>query len=239
MPTHHHADKNKRDSEKTVDPRQVKGEHHPARQLGGPEGNFSELDKAMLQCVLTEFNALRAEFLSRLNTENLLVLGAIAFLGTIAGVAFKTGGQVSVDIFLLVPVILSLIGIFYINQRLSNTAIGLYIKTDLAERVRILLHLSADVFRWETYVRETTSILKESTIFLPIFLVFVVPNLTVLVGTAHSVHPLTVIGVAWRPLSDIRIDIIKLTAWWAGAALSAAFCVLWVLSFPTWRGQKK
>lgn len=187
------------------------------------ESTLTGMKEAELECLLNEFNSLRAEFLSRLNTENILVLGALTFLGTILGIAFKDSGSVNYDILLIVPPLMSLIGIFYINQRLSNTAIGLYVRDYLRRDLSKLV--DTEVFNWEVYVRDNTSLVKELTVFVFILLVFTAPSCAILFSTYKVVYASS--------------DFIKMIDWWFGIVLSVIFSVLWFSAFGGWFGKKR
>jgi hypothetical protein len=166
----------------------------------------------------SEFTALRQEFIERFRTENLLVLGALTFLGTIAGIAF--GGQHNLDILLIVPIVIPLIGIFYLNQRISNTSIGLYVKDHLTRRINTML--KAEVLEWEEYVRRTASRKKELTIFTFVLLIFGAPCIAVLAFTFS--------GAAFQPAARTHY------VWWLGCGFSLAWLILWVSEFDAWRG---
>jgi hypothetical protein len=169
-----------------------------------------------------EFTALRAEFIERFRTENLLVLGALTFLGTILTIAFKDSGQTNSQILLVLPVVMPLIGTFYINQRLSNTTMGIYIRDVLQPRVRDLL--GADVLLWEGYVRHNTTILKELTLFI-----FV---LTVFSGSSTF----TLVYVRFFGFS--AVGNLGHFAWWLGVLLTFVWTALWVFLYRGWFGRR-
>jgi len=186
-------------------------------------GGFSAASMAQAQWLGNEFNALRAEFIQRFQTENLLVLGALTFLGTTLTIAFKDSSNVNNQVLLVLPIVLPLVGIFYINQRLSNSAIGIYVRDDLAPKVCTLLH--SEVLAWETYVRSNTSAVKELTLFLFILTIFAGPGPFILVYTR------TVPSAVTNPFAEF--------AWWTGAVLTAIWVALWVHLYRDWFGPKK
>ncbi len=184
-------------------------------------GELSSRQQAESQWLVNEFNGLRQEFIERFRTENLLVLGAVTFLGTILSIAFKDATQTNVRILSVLPIVMPLTGIFYINQRLSNTAIGLYVRDYLRPRVNSML--KTKVLEWEEYVRSKSSPVKELTVFGFILLVFASPSFTVLALT--------------YPMRAPKTDGFAYFTWWSGAVLSIIWTVLWISQFRKWLGS--
>jgi hypothetical protein len=188
-------------------------------------GDFSACQQAESQWLLNEFISLRQEFVERFPTENLLVLAALTLLGTIGGIAFKDATQTNSEILLIVPTALPIIGFFYLNQRLSNTMIGLYVRDNLRTRVGGLL--KTDVLEWEQYVRSNSprTSLKELTALLVTLCVFVVPNIAALVFT-------------FPMLRSVHVSL-EHFAWWSGAILSVLWTFSWVAGFYKWAGRRR
>jgi len=201
-------------------------QHQTAQQPIAPcpdDGQFSARQQVESQWLLNEFNVLRQEFIERFRTENLLVLGALTFLGTIAGIAFKDAASTNRHILLVIPVMMPLIGMFYLNQRLSNTTIGLYVRDSLGPRVSVML--GKNVLEWEEYVRKKTSPVKELSVFFFILLVFGGLSGIVLVFTAWP--------TAFQSPTSNKLDFL---AWWSAAALSLTWSFLWMSNFFSWFG---
>ena len=77
-------------------------------------------------------------------------------------------------ILLSIPLVLPSLGFFYLNQRLTNTSIGLYIRDILQKRIQSLTN--DNVFLWESYVRENTTFTREALLFAFILIIFLKPK---------------------------------------------------------------
>jgi len=133
-------------------------------------GKRTELD---FQARITEYNALRAEFLARLQIENVVVLAGQTILGTLLGLYFGMENPNLLPL-LAVSFVLPLLGFFYINQRLTNTSLGTYVRDRLRPRLKEITQ--TDVFDWEIYVRDNTSFVREICLFVFILFVFLLPT---------------------------------------------------------------
>ena len=197
-------------------------ERTKAQPSADSSAEFPALIAAEAQWLGNEFNALRAEFIQRFQTENLLILGALTFLGSVMTVAFKASGEVNSQLLLVLPIIMPLVGTFYINQRLSNSTIGIYIRDVLASRLSKIFH--SDVLAWEAYVRKNTSTVKELTLFLFILTVFAGPGSFILIYT--------------RATSSL-ISLFAGFAWWTGTVLTTIWVALWGFLYRGWFGKKR
>ncbi|MEE9202328.1 MAG: hypothetical protein V3U31_03940 [Dehalococcoidia bacterium] len=175
-----------------------------------------------LECWLSEFKALREEILSRRQDSMTSILTNVTILGSILAAAFYLRQEPPV-ILLAIPFVSSSLGLYYLNQRLTISDIGLYIRDRISPAVCRLTQ-NAGVFQWEVTTRGKLLSARELTIATVIPLIFSLPSLASLMATIE-------IGFSTEPAY-------MAVAWWLDAVLALAFLALWIALFRRWWGSQ-
>jgi len=112
-----------------------------------------ERDQALcsrkVDIALAEFNTLRAEILGRLSAQNTLVGVCLTVTGVVFGVLLSRKG-VSVQAALVLPPIVSGLGLFYLYNARAQLIIGIYIRDHLWPR----LYEPEEGLSWELFIHD-------------------------------------------------------------------------------------
>lgn len=162
-------------------------------------------DGGHLDVLRDELKVLKDEQRDRIRARDNLIYSLIVAIAAVAGGAKFAGSAVAL---LLPPVALALGWTYLVNDQ-KVTAIGAYLRTDLAPRLSALV--GADVLRWETAHRTDNRRCQRKGIQLGVdLIVFVLPAATAIIWywasgptnpaliTASVVEALAVAIAAWQ-----------------------------------------
>ena len=165
-------------------------------------------DSGQLDVLRDELKVLKDEQRDRIRARDNLIYSLIVAIAAVAGGAKFAGPAVAL---LLPPVALALGWTYLVNDQ-KVTAIGCYLRTDLAPRLSALV--GADVLRWETAHRSDDRRRQRKGIQLGVDLtVFVLPAAAALIwywatGPAHTLllvasvaEAATVLIAAWQVIA--------------------------------------
>ena len=148
---------------------------------------------------LEEFKGLRAEIVSRQQSQTTVVNVALTITGVVATIAFARQGASPdrVDVLLALPIVLSGLGLTYLNHSHSAMAIGGYIRKCLWRQLAGAApdkETSSDITvpSWEHYVSKergySNLVTRRGALsFIPGLLVFGIPSIAALVINAHHI----------------------------------------------------
>lgn len=134
-----------------------------------------------LQVILTEYEKLRDEIQRRSRDQLFSITISIASVGTITGVAIK---DISTNylLLLMIPWILAVFGICWLDHAIFISRIGLFIKSQIeTKKMKSLFsNNTEDLLSWERYIDEKRKRGKVEFIifFLPLFY-FIIPSMLV------------------------------------------------------------
>jgi hypothetical protein len=139
--------------------------------------------------VLAEFSALRAEILSCQQAQTGVFVGGMTATAAVGAIAFSKGSRL--QILLVLPFVLSGLGLLYLDYSRRPAAIGKYIRTELW--LILELHPACrQLPSWERYLdkkRQQLSRRDRLLGALPFVLVFLVPSvLALVVGAYKLIH---------------------------------------------------
>lgn len=147
-----------------------------------------------------ELEALRAELLARSQSEGTIITAALTIVAAIGGFALaKKDGRI--EMLLVLPLVLSGLGIVLVQGVQGNRRIAQYIREHLWARLLPRDHSSTDTDAnrsWEHFIhdyRRTNMGLKNYAIsgVTPVVLIFVVPSAASLIVTALAAD----LGALW------------------------------------------
>jgi hypothetical protein len=107
-----------------------------------------------LNIAVAEFNAMRAEILSRSTAQQNLLNLTIVAVGAVGSVAFS--GASRQPVLLILPIVSCIFGMLYFDHGFAIGNIGRYIKDELAPAVRSESNWS-HALAWEDFVRRIAS----------------------------------------------------------------------------------
>ena len=160
-------------------------------------------ESATPQLLLAEFNALRSEIVARQQAQGSIVTAALTVIAAIGGFALaKKEGRL--EMLLVLPIVLSGLGLLLVDNTHGTHRIGLYIGEVLWHRLDDSGY-DGELASWEAYIgryraqhsRKLSTYVALGT--LPAFLIMAVPSLASLVITIDvldtALWPLWVSGV--------------------------------------------
>jgi len=182
----------------------------------GGKTELSDIQKVAAQCWLAEFEGLRNLVLNFQRMQHSLIWVNISVIGAILTIYFAYINDIT--IFLAVPIVSSLLGIYWVSQGRQTAQIGHYIEGEIAPALQTLCH-DQKVMVWEDYIREGMK-----TNFFPYVrdlvllrvpratggLTFAASSMTAVVVTAIGLGRTLITCNNWQIAS----------AWWAGLILT-------------------
>jgi hypothetical protein len=165
-------------------------------------------DGGHLDVLRDELKTLKDEQRDRIRARDNLIYSLIVAIAAVAGGAKLAGSAVA----LLLPPIALALGWTYLANDQKVTAIGCYLRTDLAPRLSTLV--GADVLRWETAHRSDHRRRQRKSIQLGVDLtVFVAPAAVAVIWfwstgptnpaliLASAIEAITVLIAAWQVIA--------------------------------------
>ena len=188
---------------------------------------------ARVDVALEEYKALRAEILAIVQAQTAIVTVALTATAAIAGIAFgskPTEGRL--EILLALPLVLSGLGLTYVNHGYGSALIGRYIEDHLWEKLRKAAAdpeqgaVDGELTSWERQIRHYRGLLPSFTSvrgwlsFLPGLVIFGVPSLAALIINWKDYH--------WTPFAGGGSGL--QWAWFIGAAVTIGSLMLSLLA---------
>jgi len=123
----------------------------------------SDSEKASIQVWISEFEGLRNLVLNFQRMQHNLIWVNISILGAIITIYYAYWQDKSdMTLFLIIPIVSGLLGIYWVSQGRQTAQIGHYIEGKIAPALKKLCH-SRNIMGYETYIR---SGMKEGALYL-------------------------------------------------------------------------
>lgn len=171
-----------------------------------------------IQVWLSEFSGLTNQSLSRHRLQQAAVALNMSLLTTALGITLIQPAWWDIKILLMIPLLSSLLGFYYLHQEFQITANGFYIRDRIRPKV-VELTSDTEIMGWELWDREYKRSLAEPLVFsLSIPAIYTIPSVMVLVATFQP----TFEGGNWI-----------VVAWIVGSVLTAFTIIFWFI----WRNH--
>ena len=118
---------------------------------GGTPDPDSEKDA--VQCWLAEYNSLRNQVLNSMQIQHNLIWVNISVVGAIITVYFTYWQERDFLVFLAIPVVSGLLGLYWVNQGRQTAEIGHYIHQRVRLALQRLCH-DEGVIGWDEFIRK-------------------------------------------------------------------------------------
>ncbi|KPK23068.1 MAG: hypothetical protein AMJ70_04375 [Dehalococcoidia bacterium SG8_51_3] len=180
-------------------------------------------NREIVQCWLAEFEGLRNLVLNFQRMQHNLIWVNISIMGAFLAIYFSYWqDKPDMTLFLAIPIVSSLLGVYWVAQGRQTSQIGYYIKNKIAPALQTLCN-DQKVMMWEDYIREGMgtrfSIYARDLVSLRVprsigGLTFLVTFMAALIITAISLGRTFVSCYEWQIAS----------VWWVGLILT-----LWLI----------
>jgi len=127
----------------------------PRQEPERPEGGGTpdpDSKKGAVQCWLAEFNSLRNQVVSSQQIQHNLIWVNISVIGAITTVYFTYWHERDLLVFLAIPIVSGLLGLYWVNQGRQTAEIGHYIHQRIRPALHRLCH-DEEVMGWDEFIR--------------------------------------------------------------------------------------
>jgi hypothetical protein len=174
--------------------------------------------------VLAEYNAIRAEILSRSSAQHILINLDLTLTGVITGIAFSQ--RISMLVLLLIPILSACCALLYFDHAKQIDALGAYISRDIALKLDTLTGTDGSLGWDRVYSAQERG-------FRVVLLSYIVPTFVLFI-----LNPLVLlISMLWA--RDFQVSDWAPVAWWLGIILELLVATSWILLIHRWSRLEK
>ncbi len=208
-------------------------------KLAGQLFENDKNNKEIVQCWLAEFEGLRNLVLNFQRMQHHLIWVNISIIGAFLAIYFSYwSDKTNMTLFLAIPIVSSLLGIYWVAQGRQTSQIGHYIKNNIAPALQKLCN-DQRVMRWEDHIRE--GIGTSFCSYVRNLGSLRVPRATGgLILLAPSVTALAITGISLGEKITSRNEWQIASVWWIGLILTLVLMILGYNLGQYWiKGDKK